>query len=51
MGLRFIGEMYDYTVFTQMCMKNITVHESQLSFTQGTPQNILGAVPGIHGQE
>ena len=51
MILRFIGEMYYYTVFTQMCMANITVQESQLSFTQSTPQNILSTVQGIHGQE
>ena len=34
-----------------MCIAKITVHESQLTFTKSTPQNILGAVPGIHGQE
>ena len=49
-NFRFIREMFLYTVSTQMCMTNITVQIGHGIPTQGTTQNVLGAIPGVHGQ-
>ena len=49
-NFRFIREMFCYTVSTQMCMTDITVHRGKGIPTQGTPQNVLGAISGVHDQ-
>ena len=48
-NFRFIREMFLYAVFTQMCMTDITVQRGHGIPTQGTPHNVLGAIPGVHG--
>ena len=42
--------MFLNAVFTQMCMTDITVHRGKGIPTQGTPQNVLGAISGVHDQ-
>ena len=49
-NFRFIREMFLYTVFTEMCVTNITVQRGHGIPTQGTPHNVLGAMSGVHGQ-
>ena len=47
-NFRFVREMFCYTVFTQMCMTDTTVHRGYGIPTQGTPHNVLGAMSGVH---
>ena len=49
-NFRFIREMICYAVSTQMYMTNITIQRGYGIPTQGTPQNVLGALSGVHGQ-
>ena len=49
-NFRFIRKMFLYTVSTQMCMTNTTVHRGHGIPTQGTPHNILGTMLGVHSQ-
>ena len=49
-NLQFIREMFLYTLSTQMCLTNVTVHRGHDISTQGTPHNVLGAISGVYGQ-
>ena len=49
-NFRFIREMFFDAVSTQMYMTNITMQRGHGIPTQGTRQNVLGALSGVHGQ-
>ena len=44
-----IREMYPYTGYTQVDVTNVAAHRGDGGLTEVTPDDVLGAVLGVHG--
>ena len=44
-----VREMYPYTGYTQVDVTNVAAHSGDGGLTKVTPDDVLGAVLGVHG--
>ena len=44
-----VGEMYPYTGYTQVDVTKVAAHRGDGGLTEVTPDDVLGAVLGVHG--
>ena len=44
-----VREMYPYTGYTEVDVTNVAAHRGDGGLTEVTPDDVLGAVLGVHG--